>query len=85
VVEIKDKELNPDSESDAKNNGKIQIIDTNPNSTVMTTTIKLEEPGDPKEWECLFHSQMWVKGTRCILLLIVEAKPTSSQQRLLIS
>jgi hypothetical protein len=28
-----------------------------------TTTIQLEEPIDPEEGECLFHSQMWVKGT----------------------
>jgi hypothetical protein len=28
-----------------------------------------------------FHSQMWVKGTRYILLLIAEARRTSSQQR----
>jgi hypothetical protein len=29
----------------------------------------------------LFHSQMWVKGTPLHLLLIVEARRTSSQQR----
>jgi hypothetical protein len=29
----------------------------------MTTTIQPEEPTDPEEGECLFHSQMWVKGT----------------------
>jgi hypothetical protein len=29
----------------------------------MTTTIQPEEPEDPEEGECLFHSQMWVKGT----------------------
>jgi hypothetical protein len=29
----------------------------------MATTIQLEEPEDPEEGECLFHSQMWVKGT----------------------
>jgi hypothetical protein len=29
----------------------------------MTTTIQREEPIDPEEGECLFHSQMWVKGT----------------------
>jgi hypothetical protein len=28
----------------------------------MTTTIHLEEPVDPKEGECLFHSNVWVKG-----------------------
>jgi hypothetical protein len=63
VVEIKDKESNPDLEFDPKNNEKRQIIDTDPTATVATTTIQPEEPIDPEEGECLFHSQMWVKGT----------------------
>jgi hypothetical protein len=54
---------NPDSESDSENNGRRQIIDTDPTATVMTTTIQPEEPTDPEEGEHLFHSQMWVKGT----------------------
>jgi hypothetical protein len=29
----------------------------------MTTTIQPKEPENPEERECLFHSQMWVKGT----------------------
>jgi hypothetical protein len=41
-----------------------------PTATVATTTIHLEEPVDPEEGECLFHSQVWVKGTP--LLLIVD-------------
>jgi hypothetical protein len=63
VVEIKDKESNPDSESDSENNGRRQIIDTDPTAIVATTTIQPEEPTDPEEGEHLFHSQMWVKGT----------------------
>jgi hypothetical protein len=63
VAEIKDKELNPDSESDSENNGKRQIIDADPTAIVATTTIQPEEPTDPEEGEHLFHSQMWVKGT----------------------
>jgi hypothetical protein len=63
VAEIKDKEPNPDSESDSKNIGKGQIIDVDHTSIVMTTTIQPEEPNDPEEGEYLFHSQMWVKGT----------------------
>jgi hypothetical protein len=63
VVEIKDKEPNPDSESDSENTGKRQIIDADPTAIVATTTIQPEEPTDPEEGECLFHSQMWVKGT----------------------
>jgi hypothetical protein len=63
VAEIKDKEPNLDSESDSENNGKRQIIDADPTAIVATATIQPEEPTDPEEGECLFHSQMWVKGT----------------------
>jgi hypothetical protein len=63
VAEIKDKELNPDSESDFENTGKGKIIDVDPTVIVATTTIQREEPTDPEEGEHLFHSQMWVKGT----------------------
>jgi hypothetical protein len=63
VAEIKDKELNPDSESDSENTDRRQIIDADPTAIVVTTTIQPEEPTDPEEGECLFHSQMWVKGT----------------------
>jgi hypothetical protein len=63
VAEIKDKEPNPDSESDSENTGKGQIIDADPTAIVVTATIQPEEPTDPEEGEHLFHSQMWVKGT----------------------
>ena len=63
VVEIKDKELNPNSESDYENTSKGHIIDVDPTAIVVTATIQPEEPIDPEEGECLFHSQMWVKGT----------------------
>jgi hypothetical protein len=63
VAEVKDMEPNPDSESDPENIENRQIIDADPTATVTTTTIQLEEPVDPEEGECLFHSQMWVKGT----------------------
>jgi hypothetical protein len=53
----------PDSDSDSENNKRRQIIDAEPTATVVTTTIQPEEPEDPEEGECLFHSQMWVKGT----------------------
>jgi hypothetical protein len=56
VVEIKDKEPNPDSESDSENTGEGQIIDAYPTSIVVTATIQPEEPTDPEEGECLFHS-----------------------------
>jgi hypothetical protein len=63
VVEIKDKELNPDSKFDSENTGKGQIIDADPTVIVATATIQSEELTDPEEGEHLFHSQMWVKGT----------------------
>jgi hypothetical protein len=55
VVEIKDKEPNPDSEFDYENNGKGQIIDMDPTAIVTTTKIQPEEPTDPEEGERLFH------------------------------
>jgi hypothetical protein len=63
VDEIKDKDLNPDLESDSENTGKGKIIDAYPTAIVVTATIQPEEPTDPEEGEHLFHSQIWVKGT----------------------
>jgi hypothetical protein len=56
VVEIKDKELNPNSESDSKNTGGTQIINTDPTSIFTTVAIQREEPTNPQEGESLFHS-----------------------------
>jgi hypothetical protein len=44
VAEIKDKEMNPDSESDSENTGRRPIIDIDPTSIFMTATIQPEEP-----------------------------------------
>jgi hypothetical protein len=63
VVDIKDKDLNPDSESDSANSSKRQIIDADPTTILMTASIQLEEPMDPEKGKHLFHSQMWVKRT----------------------
>jgi hypothetical protein len=63
VVELKEIELSPELESDSDNNKRRQLIDEKPTTTITTATILLEEPEDPKEGQCLFHSQMWVKGT----------------------
>ena len=54
-----DSKLEPDKGNDK---GK-QIIDVEPNTIVATTNIQKEEPEDPEEEECLFDSQMWVKGS----------------------
>jgi hypothetical protein len=63
VAKIKDKEPNLDSKFDYENIGKGQIIDADPTAITTTAVIQPEEPTDPEEGECLFHSQMWVKGT----------------------
>ena len=67
-----DKESNPDLEFDYENIDRRQIIDIESTTIIMTATIQLEEPTDPEEWEHLFHSQMWVKGT--LLHFIVDSR-----------
>jgi hypothetical protein len=39
------------------------IIDVESSATIATTKLHPGEPGEPKEGEHLFHSEMWVKGT----------------------
>jgi hypothetical protein len=56
VVEIKDNDPNPDSESNSEYTSKRKIIDVDPTAIVMTTTIQSKEPIDPEEGEYLFHS-----------------------------
>jgi hypothetical protein len=51
------------SESESEPEKGRQIIDTEPISIVTTTKIHPCEPDEPEEGECLFHSQMWVRGT----------------------
>jgi hypothetical protein len=58
VVDIKENELNPDLEFDSQNNGRRQIIDTDPTSIIVIAKIHLQELADPKEGEILFHSEM---------------------------
>ena len=48
MSKIKDKEPNPDSESDYENTGKGLIIDADPTAIVATTIIQLEEPTNPQ-------------------------------------
>jgi hypothetical protein len=52
-----------ESEPEKGNDRGKQIIDAEPNAIVATMNIQKEEPEDPEEEECLFHSQMWVKGS----------------------
>ena len=39
------------------------IIDMEPSAIITTTKLQPGEPDNLEEGECLFHSQMWVKGT----------------------
>jgi hypothetical protein len=61
-----------ESEPDKGNDRGKQIIDAEPNAIVSTTNIQKEEPEDPEEAECLFHSKMWVKGSP--LQFIVDSR-----------
>jgi hypothetical protein len=56
------------------------MIDTERNATIATTKLQPSEPDEPEEGECLFHSQMWVKGT--LLHFIVDS---SSQKNLILA
>jgi hypothetical protein len=72
VVELKETESSRDLDSDSKKNKRRQIIDAQPTAIVVTKKFQPKEPKDPEEGECLFHSQMWVKGTP--LHFIVDRK-----------
>jgi hypothetical protein len=63
VVELKETNLIPNSDSDSYNNKMRHIIDVEPTATVATVTIQPKEPEDPEKGEHLFHSQMCVMGT----------------------
>jgi hypothetical protein len=76
---VKASELDAGSNSDLEQEMERWIIDAEPSSTVATTKLHPGEPDEPEEGECLFHSQMWVKGTP--LHFIID----SSSQKNLIS
>jgi hypothetical protein len=71
VDEVKASESDVDSDSKAELERGRQIIDTKPSATIATTKLQPGESNEPKERECLFHSQMWVKGT--LLHFIVDS------------
>jgi hypothetical protein len=58
MAEMKDVESKSDSDSE----GGKRIIDAKPSATVATTKVRPSEQEETKEGECLFQSQMWVKG-----------------------
>jgi hypothetical protein len=80
VAKVKSYESDVDSDSEPEPERGRQIIDTKPSATVATTNLQPGEPNEPKEGECLFHSQMWVKGTP--LHFIVDR---SSQKNLILA
>ena len=67
VAELKASESDAcfDSEPEPdKGDGKgKQIINADPSATVASAKIQKNDPEEPEEGECLFHSQMWVKGS----------------------
>jgi hypothetical protein len=68
VAEVEVSESDADFDSEPEPERGRWIIDVEPSATVVTTKL---HPGEPEEGECLFHSQMWVKGTP--LHLIVDS------------
>ena len=60
VAELKYSEsdacLDSESEPNKGNDKGKNIIDVEPNATIATMKIQKEEPEDPEEEECLFHS-----------------------------
>jgi hypothetical protein len=63
VAEVKASESDVDYDSEPEPERGIWIIDVEPSATIATTKLQPGEPDEPEEGECLFHSQMWVKGT----------------------
>jgi hypothetical protein len=63
VVELKEKESEPYSDFDSEKNKGKRIIDAEPTTTIMTTTIQPEELEELEEGEHLFHFHIWVNGT----------------------
>ena len=62
MAELKDSESEVDYDSESNPEGGKRIIDVEPSATFATTKVRPSELEEPKEGECLFQSQMWVKG-----------------------
>ena len=71
MSELKDSELEVDSDSESNPKGGKQIIDVEPGATVATTKVHPSKQEEQELGECLFNSQMWVKGVP--LHLIVDS------------
>jgi hypothetical protein len=62
MTKLKASESKVDYESKSNLEGGKKIIDDEPIDIIANTKVQPSEPEEPKEGECLFHSQMWVKG-----------------------
>jgi len=73
LVELKASESDTssdfESEPDKGTNKRNKIIDVEPSAIVDTTKIQEIELEDPEEGKCLFHSQMWVKGSPLLFII----------------
>jgi hypothetical protein len=56
VVELKAFESEVDSDSKSNPKGGKKIIDVESSATVSMTKVRPNEPKEPEEGECLFHS-----------------------------
>ena len=64
MADLKASESDARFEFESEQENRIWIIDVEPSATIATTTkVQPDEPIEPKKGECLFHSNMWVKGT----------------------
>jgi hypothetical protein len=63
MAEVKASESDVGFYSDSEPERGRWIIEAETSATISTTKLQPDEPDEPKEGECLFHSQMWVKGT----------------------
>ena len=63
-----------ESEPDKGDDKGKKIIDADPSAIVATTKLQREDLEDPKEGECLFHSQKWVKGSPLQFLVDNESQ-----------
>lgn len=50
-------------ELDKGNDKRKHIIDVEPSAIIATIKMNKIEPEDLEEWECLFHFQIWVRGS----------------------
>jgi hypothetical protein len=67
VVEVKAFESDAGSESKSEPKRGRWIMDAEPSATVSTTKLHPGEPDETEECECLFHSQIQVKGTSSLI------------------